>query len=112
MEHERNIDWQHVGLLLHIVDKAKDHPRLSHIVNAALAELDWHSGEAKKANDFLAKERAEEEAVAKEKVDAARAMVEEESKDIPPEEEVKEEVVELPAPILRRPRQLEETTNE
>jgi hypothetical protein len=54
-----SIDWNHVGLLLHIVDKAKDHPKLVHLTNAALAALDNHAVEAKKANDLAAKEKAD-----------------------------------------------------
>jgi len=37
------IDWQNVGMLLHIVDKSKDHPRLQQLTNAALAELERHN---------------------------------------------------------------------
>jgi len=37
------MDWNHIGLLLHIVEKAKDHPKLAALTNAALAELDQHA---------------------------------------------------------------------
>ncbi len=68
---EFGVDWQHVGMLLHIIDKSKDHPKLAPLTNAALAELDQHAVEAKKALDLAAKERADKEA------EGARKHVEE-----------------------------------
>ena len=57
-----SIEWDKVGMLLHIIDKSKDHPKLASLTNAALAELDEHAAEAKKANDLAAKEKADKAA--------------------------------------------------
>jgi ADP-ribose pyrophosphatase YjhB (NUDIX family) len=76
------MDWTKIEQLLGIVDKAKDHPKLVHLTNAALAELDQHAAVAKKDLDEAAAEKAKVdhaeatkriEAVAKAKAEAEDA---------------------------------------
>lgn len=52
-----SINWTEVGLLLNVVDRAKDHPKLAALTNAALAELDVLGAEAKRMNDIASRDR-------------------------------------------------------
>ncbi len=61
------MDWNKVEQLLNIVDKGKDHPKLSAIVQTALSELDGHAVEAAKAVAEANRQKANEAAAAAQK---------------------------------------------
>ncbi len=58
------LEWDRIEQLLGIVDKAKDHPKLASVTQAALAELDQHAAEATKQAAVIAKQKADEDAAA------------------------------------------------
>lgn len=82
MEKEEGLDWNAIGMLLMIVDKAKDHPKLAEITQAALAVLDGHAVNAQKVNAAARQKKAEEEAAAQAKAAAdTKAKVDAEAKE-------------------------------
>lgn len=80
-DNERPMNMERIGLLLHVFDLVKGHPKLKRIADEAMAELEWNARDPEEEARQTAKDEAIAEAKAQREAEAETAKAEAEAAD-------------------------------